>query len=280
VVLPMLKQLGSVLRRRRLRAAAFVGLRCRLLSHYDWLLRHAIRAPLPFRSRVVRVAVKGQPTPFHARLGNSDFAVLGEVFEGGEYDGVWEVGPQLPTSGPRILDLGANIGTTVRMWLDQHPGAEVIAVEPSEANLELARANVALVDGDNRVTFLQACVDAQPGTVRITDDAHGWEVRIARNNENPTGGALVPALTIAQILDEHWPGEEVDLLKSDIEGAEQAVFADCGAWIGRIRRIAIEIEAPYSAEQLFADIERHDVKFEHKVKKSFGTRQVLLLWRV
>lgn len=277
----MLKQLKSIANRRIQRAAAFDGLYSQMLSHYDWILRHAIKVPLPFRSATVQVRLKGHTRKFYARLGDSDFSVLGEVFDGGEYDGVWNVGPPLPPEGPRILDLGANIGTTVRMWLEQHPKSQIVAVEPSEANLQLARANVGEVDGANQVHFVSACVDAKPGQVRITNELPGWQIRIAREGEveSANSGITVPAITISQILDAHWPGEDIDLLKCDIEGAEAEIFAECGDWIPRCRRIAIEIELPYSSEQLFGDIERHGVKFCHRIRKNFGSRQVLLLWR-
>ena len=36
------------------------------------------------------------------------------------------------------------------------------------------------------------------------------------------------------------------MLKCDVEGAERALFADCAAWIGRVRTLAVETHDGYT----------------------------------
>jgi release factor glutamine methyltransferase len=55
---------------------------------------------------------------------------------------------------PRVLDVGAGSGAIALAISDEHPGAQVVAVDSSEAALALARENLARVAVDGRVRLV------------------------------------------------------------------------------------------------------------------------------
>jgi hypothetical protein len=67
--------------------------------------------------------------------------------------------------------------------------------------------------------------------------------------DDPAGELQV--VTMPRLL-ELVSSERVDLVKVDIEGAEQEVFESCAAWIGRVRQLVVECHLPYDAEALRA----------------------------
>ena len=74
---------------------------------------------------------------------------------------VYQVVTEADLGVRQIVDLGANVGMTVRLWMQHFPDARIIAVEPDEANLGVCRANAG--GGHGRVVFLHACVADKPG---------------------------------------------------------------------------------------------------------------------
>ncbi len=69
----------------------------------------------------------------------------------------------------------------------------------------------------------------------------------------------------------------IDLLKCDIEGAEQEVFADCASWLHRVRNLVIELHEPYLADRFLQDIASACELYAVKVLKSTSSHQLLLL---
>ena len=220
------------------------------MSIYNRILVHS-RLPLPARGRVRRVRPEGEPRPVLVRLGSSDWYCLEEVFLQGEYDMVVEHlardgAPPIKT----IVDLGANVGMSVRFWREAFPQARIVAVEPDSANIAMAARNVAEGHAEGTepadVTFLEACVAAHPGKVYLDRSASEYAFRMS----DQANGATVEAITVPQVLERGEVQGQVDLLKCDIEGAEAQVFADCSAWIRRVNNLVIEIHAPYTLAQL------------------------------
>ena len=73
----------------------------------------------------------------------------------------------------------------------------------------------------------------------------------------------------------------IDLLKCDIEGSEAELFADCQAWINRVRNLVVELHQPYSAGQFCEDIRRGGGVFEiyHRAPVN-GESEVVFLQQV
>lgn len=227
----------------------------RALRCYDAVLRHSPTFALPWRKAKCRVSLSVGET-FYVRLGSSDFQVIEEVWLRGEYDAVLrrDIGVV-----HQILDLGCNIGATLRFWQRNFPSAAICAVEPDRDNLALAKDNAA--GGSVVITWVHGCVAAAAGFVSLNRTASEWSYRMQPLAKGTADAARVQAFTVLDICQLWGNSPEIDLLKCDIEGAEQDLFGRCEGWISRVRNLLVELHHPYSLAQLCADLERGNAHF-------------------
>lgn len=239
-----------------------IAVGCRLLGSS---VLHGPRYANPFRAAWLRFAasnfgkrmtsakettlrVAGWKQPLRLRSAGSDFSVLRTIIEEGEYADVlnWKLPPK-----PRILDLGGNIGITVRYLIEKWPDAQVLTVEPDSDNLRLLEANCKHLIDSGQVRAVRGFVAAQSGTAGIsrTTDAWGFTKVAASESEQ------IPCHTVPQLLEmAGW--DRVDLLKCDIEGSEQELFDAPQNWLDRVDRIVIELHVPYLLPQFYEALNR------------------------
>lgn len=137
-----------------------------------------------------------------------DMLVVRELFLDGDY----RVPPGRPVR--TVLDLGANVGISVRYLLARFPDARVIAVEPDPRLVPRLRANV---DGLPGVAVHAAAVAPRAGTATFFSTPDGWSSSLT-----PAAGGrpvTVECMTVEEILGAAGL-ERVDLVKLDIEGGE------------------------------------------------------------
>ncbi len=244
----MLRRLVDMTRRSLANRRHYVGTRDWLLSLYNRALLRIGSRWLPARGRLVAVRVREAADPFYLRLGSTDWLVLEEIYFHGEYDSLSRI--QLGNVR-QIVDLGANVGLSVRLWRQRFPDAAVLAVEPDPENVRALERNCPM-DGKTRV--VQACVAGSARTVQIDRSNGAWGVRMV--DESPDQHRIsVKAMPLSEILAEANITGSIDLLKCDIEGAEAEVFGNCAEWIGRVRALILEIHAPYTLSQWQTDIQ-------------------------
>ena len=241
---------------------------------YDRLLRKIHWFPrMPLRKRVTRVRFKALDKPFYVRLGSSDLQLHQTITYRGEYAPLIE---RALGEVKQVVDLGANAGFTIRLWRDRFPQARIIAVEPDESNLKMCRLNADAAGGGELVQLVQACIDGKPGKVLL--DRSGLE-QLYHIADRDTGNCVeVDAKTVPQVLEECGAEEVIDLLKCDIQGAEQAVFADCASWIHRVRNLIVELHDPYTRDQFMADLERAGWQFDDCITHKTDVLWVLFLF--
>ncbi|MBI1300688.1 MAG: FkbM family methyltransferase [Alphaproteobacteria bacterium] len=124
-------------------------------------------------------------------------------------------------SGPQIIDGGANIGISVLYFSYRYPGATIIAIEPNPAALVYLRKNIR-ANKLNRVTVIAGALAADseganlicPPTLSLLN---------ASLTHQPSADTLhVATYRLSELLKGKW----VDLVKLDIEGAEEAVIRE------------------------------------------------------
>jgi FkbM family methyltransferase len=230
-----------MIRRRLAERRRYARFRDWIMSLYNRLLMRSAGKWLPGRGKLVSIYLTEISAPFFLRLGSTDWLVLEEIYFHGEYDAILR--QQL--SGVRqIVDLGANVGFSVRFWRQHFPDAKVTAVEPDPGNLEVLKRNCGT---DPNVQVVQACVAGSARTVQIDRSQGEWAIRMT-DKENG-GGLAVKALPLTQVLSETGMEGFIDVLKCDIEGAEAEVFADCREWIGRVQSLVLELHPPYTLQR-------------------------------
>lgn len=212
-----------------------------------WLRR--VRLPMPGRGRVCSISLKADKHPFYFRLGSTDLLVLEEIFLKDEYAMVKNGRFTCPRT---IVDLGANVGYSVRFWLQTYPGVRVIAVEPDSDNADLCRKNCEACGMGEQVKVIQACVRAFNGETFLDTGRDAWAYA---SRDTPGAGAVqVPALTLDRICEIGEMDGGVDLLKCDIEGGERELFATPGRWLSSTGAIVVEVHPPYTLSHLEHDL--------------------------
>jgi FkbM family methyltransferase len=139
---------------------------------------------------------------------------------------------------PFIVDGGSNIGMSVLFFKALYPNARVLAFEPAERAHGLLVRNVE-VNGLRDVDVRHAALGSESGSVPFFEDPDDPATfRMSTRSERiPGTSTSVEQLRLSDALT-----GPVDLLKLDIEGAEDSVLADLadsGA-ISRIEQLVVE----------------------------------------
>jgi FkbM family methyltransferase len=195
----------------------------------DALAYRAQRA-LNINSRIRRRTVRFKDgTELTYRLNRGDVRAIAEVWMVRTYELPFEIGAR------NIVDLGANIGAA-SVWLARrYGGSKLVAVEPVPENADLARVNLARAGIDAEV--IQAAVAGRQGTGRFELNEDSTWGRLGSR------GILVPLVTPQDVVDRFPVGQRIDLVKVDVEGAEEDLFAADLSWLDRVDSLVIELHA-------------------------------------
>ena len=139
---------------------------------------------------------------------------------------------------PYIVDGGSNIGMSVLFFKALYPSARVLAFEPAQPAHDLLVHNIE-ANGLRDVEVQRAALGSEDGEVLFYEDRDDPATfRMSTRAERLPGTAsAVRQRRLSQLV-----GEEVELLKLDVEGAEADVIAelvDSGA-ISHIRQLVVE----------------------------------------
>lgn len=150
---------------------------------------------------------------------------------------------------PFIIDAGAHIGMTTLYFKKQFPGAEIIAVEPNSINFKLLEENVWENQLDDVTTIRAALTSYGDEAEFHADEAQSWLstaslVERAWNGDQDTKPQVVPAIQLSSLITRH-----VDLLKLDIEGAEQEVLMEAREQLPFVKKILCEFH-PHAGQSL------------------------------
>ncbi|TXI01565.1 MAG: FkbM family methyltransferase [Rhizobium sp.] len=138
-----------------------------------------------------------------------------------------------------VVDAGGHVGSFGAAVLRRWPGAKVIAFEPSPENAKLYRINAPGVE------LHQLALGLVPGRVSLTSEAGDTAFMTIDGND-------VEVAALSQFLR---PLPRVDLLKIDIEGDEDPVFADL-CKTGQIRKVQRIAGEWHDTQRLYRIAER------------------------
>lgn len=218
-------------------------------------LPHALRRALPhrlvepLRRLVWRLPNLRRRLPSGLELtieGPADWTIYNDVFAEREYDEAIAAALDAPPgdSGGRpltVLDLGANVGYfTLRLAdLALRRGADV-SVVAVEASPRLARQLARRLDQPplaGRVRVVHGLAGRRGGRGLLYESPLHFEHSVV---PRPGGQPIAVPYADLAALTAGWP--EIDLLKVDVEGAEEEVLATWGAdLLPRVRRAVVEL---------------------------------------
>lgn len=180
--------------------------------------------------RTFQARIPGSRWPALLRIDTSDFCSYYDVFVSGQKQ--YDPG-ELGFIARTIVDVGAHIGMVSIQFARRYPSAKIIAVEPEPSNFALLRQNTSPY---KNIFCVEAALWKNDGEVALgASEAHvKGAFQIVEN-----GRTRVRAITMHTLMREAGI-TEIDILKVDIEGAEQDVFDSCD-WVDNVRFLAIEL---------------------------------------
>ena len=204
----------------------------------------------------VALRVNGIDAPIYVRWRTTDLTVFRQVFVLGEYD------CEVPRHPEVIVDAGANIGLTTILYANKYPSARILAIEPESSNFDMLLKNVKTYP---QVTAVKAALWATNTNLEVVDPGLGhYGFRTSSSADSAGKREQVEAVTVAGIMDKFGLGR-IDLLKMDIEGAEEEVFKDCGSWINHVGSVTVETHdrfCPRSSEVVLAALLDFDIRWQ------------------
>jgi len=175
---------------------------------------------------LVPVSLHNIKYPIFIRPGSIDVKTIIDTVIREEY------GQFQPASEPKIMiDAGAYIGDTSAYFLSRFPYLKVFALEPHTNNYEIARKN--LSPYCERVVLLNKGLWVKDQKLYFGGDFSKASIRDT--------GYEIDCISLPTIL-EQFSIPRKNILKMDIEGAEEAIFStNPEKWLDRIDLLIIEI---------------------------------------
>jgi FkbM family methyltransferase len=140
----------------------------------------------------------------------------------------------LGNTTPFIIDAGSNIGMSILYFKTIYPDAMIVCFEPDSQSFELLSRNV-LANRLENVSMHQLALSDAEGKVKLFDAPGSLNSGLYGSVDS--NYQLVPSKKLSSFID-----REVDLLKIDIEGAEDLVITDLinSGKINLIKKLIIE----------------------------------------
>lgn len=188
------------------------------------------------RNTILRATIKD--TELSVRAGSPDLQVAIECITS-EYTFLPDYIEDRP--GNVIIDAGAYIGSAALVFTKQFPNATVVCVEPSSENLAILRKNVS---SNPNIDIRSAALTATSSSdLMLRNRGTGqWGFTIIQAPQDkiePAKIENVKTLGIDDLLNEF--GENVILLKLDIEGAEKDIFENASPILKEVPYIFVEL---------------------------------------
>ena len=133
---------------------------------------------------------------------------------------------------PLILDCGSNIGMSILFFKKLYPKARVVGFEPDPETFEKLTTNVKQ-NSLNDITLHQCALSNAAGTLDFyrSEEIAGSFLMSLRKERMNGRKVTVPTQTLSSFIN-----EEIDLLKMDIEGAEEIVLPELSS-SGKLRMV-------------------------------------------
>lgn len=219
----------------------------------------------PGKHITVRIPQVRSPITF--RLNTSDIPTFEQVFLEHQYSD-----SPCRTKIKFIIDGGANVGYASLYFANRYPEARIIAVEPEPSNFGCLNTNVRTY---KNITTIQAAIWPESAPLRITNpDEQKYAFQVGAQGR--ASEMNVRGITINELL-ERSKAEEIDILKLDVEGAEENIFSfNYENWLDKVDTLYIELHdwlKPGSSENFLSATARYNFATAQRGELTILTRR-------
>ena len=200
---------------------------------------------------------------------NCDTTALKEVLVDTEYQFLEKIIKSQPE--PLIIDIGAHIGTFSLWCYNQNPNSKIIMVEANPASYEILKRNIKECSPQNTYKILNNAAWKNNKTINFstTGDSMG-------NKVSEFGDTQIKGLTFKQVYDiasEY--NTTIDIMKIDIEGAEEAFFETADLCLGKIKHLVIELHPKSCNTNIVREKLQQNFQYIYEVPNRIDTKPVL-----
>jgi FkbM family methyltransferase len=177
------------------------------------------KAYLRLKARRLRNHDRGKVTMLGYHVRYFDAANFAQLFREIFVNRLYDV--PLASDAPKIIDCGSNIGMSILFFKNLYPKASIVGFEPNPLTFPTLRENIernALSD----VALYQKALSDRPGTIEFFVKEH----EPGALDVGMFAGSGATSVTVQAVQLSSYIDGEVDLLKLDIEGAEELVLTD------------------------------------------------------
>jgi FkbM family methyltransferase len=192
------------------------------------------------QSSPINMKLRSLSFPIAIRPGTADATTIIETVIRQDYSKI-----SLDNNPVWMIDAGAYIGDTAALFLSRYPGLKIIALEPNAESFNAAVHN--LEPYGNRVILLNRALWISETEMRFGGASTSSNIR--------DNGVEVKCISIPALM-QQYSIPKIDILKMDIEGAEESVITSKpDLWLHFVDLIILEIHGD-SKLRVIADVLR------------------------
>lgn len=183
-----------------------------------------------------------------------DMSAIDETLMRGEYDFITDFIQK--ADRPVIVDIGMNVGDFAVMALAYNAGARIIGIEAHPETAKIAEKNASLNLGKSW-TVLNRAAWKDNEMIYLETGAASVSTKISSSGKIGVSGIDMPSLFAVL------PAQHVDIMKIDIEGAEEAFLCAHPEYLSKVRHLIVEIHPLACDERKIRNVlEQHFSKVE------------------
>lgn len=188
------------------------------------------------------------------RFRSCDMSAIDETLIRGEYDFIV---PEIRRQeAPLIVDVGMNVGDFSILAVAVNPRSRIVGIEADAKTAILARDNAPASRPCSWTVHHRAAWHSNE-EIFLETGVLSVSTKVSATGTVPVQGIDLP--TLWSLL----PGDTVDIMKIDVEGAEEAFLTACPEFLDRIRHLIVEIHPHACDEQKLRNLlARHFPKIQ------------------
>jgi FkbM family methyltransferase len=200
-----------------------------------------------------------------------DMSAIDETLMRGEYDFI--VDDIQRADKPVIVDIGMNVGDFAVMALACNPQSRIVGIEAHPETARIAEKNASLNTGKSW-TVLNRAAWKDNGMIYLETGAASVSTKISSSGKLGVQGIDMPSLFALL------PDRQVDIMKIDIEGAEEEFLCAYPDYLSKIKHLIVEIHPLACNEARIRDVLGAAFSKVEDISGRISSKPLLHCWNV
>jgi methyltransferase, FkbM family len=178
-------------------------------------------------------------------------------------------------ASPKVLDVGANIGTFSAWVARENHGCRVVAIEPSKDAADLAERNLRSSALEHWTVIRRAASRNDSDILNLVEGEQSASHRIGGGQ-----GIPVPCICLRSAIDVlAGPDESIDIMKVDIEGSEFEFLDGKTEELMRVNALVVELHPKFCDTDAVQRVVREAYQSVETVNDRRSSKPLLYCYR-